>query len=165
MAPGVAVHELGHLLLCRISGVAVRQVVLFRIGSPAGFVAHAAPRLLRQHLAISSGPLLVSSALATALFVAATRLAFGRPAPWWPAGALVALWLGCSVALEAWPSNGDAQALSRSAAAQLKQWNPGALVALPFAWLLLAANRSRRLGGHWLYAILLGLAAWQIAIP
>lgn len=165
VAPGVAVHELGHLLLCRVSGVRVRQVVLFRIGSPAGFVAHAAPRLLRQHLAISSGPLLVSSSLATALFAAATRLAFARPAAWWPAAALMALWLGCSVALEAWPSSGDAQALGRSASAQLRQWNPGALVALPLAWLLLAANRSRRVGGHWLYAALLGLAAWQIAAP
>src|SRR6478736_4018077 len=64
IAPGVAIHELGHVLLCRLSGVAVRRTVLFQVGTPAGFVTHAAPRLLRQHLAISSGPLLVSSALA-----------------------------------------------------------------------------------------------------
>ena len=141
----------------------MRQVVLFRIGSPAGFVAHAAPRLLRQHLAISSGPLLVSSALATALFALAMRLALGRPAAWWPFAVLVAIWLGWSVALEAWPSTGDAQALRRSAAAQLRQWNLGALLALPLAWLLLVANRSRRIGGHWAYAGLLAAAAWRFA--
>ena len=165
MAPGVVVHELGHLLLCRLSGVPVRRVVLFRIGSPAGFVAHAAPRLLRQHLAISSGPLLVSSAVATGLLALAVHLVRAQPTAWWPGGVLLASWLGWSVALEAWPSGGDAQALRRTAAAQLRQWNPGALLALPLSWLLLAANGSRRLGGHWLYAALLAATAWRLAAP
>jgi hypothetical protein len=152
VAPGVAVHELGHWLLCQVSGVAVRQVVLFRVGSPAGFVTHAAPRLLRQHLAIASGPLFISTILAAILFQQAGHLALLRSTPWWPLLALLTAWLGWSIALESWPSTGDAQALRRSAAAHLRRLNLAALLALPLAWLLLGANCSRRLGGHWLYA-------------
>jgi hypothetical protein len=163
LAPGVAIHELGHVLLCRLSGVAVRQVVLFRIGSPAGFVTHAAPRLLRQHLAISSGPLLVSSSLATTLFALAIRLVLERPGWWWAPASVLALWLGCSTAIEAWPSSGDARALRRSASVQLRQLNPGALLALPLSWGLLAANVTRRFGGHWVYAALLAVLAWRCA--
>jgi hypothetical protein len=162
VAPGVAIHELGHLLLCRLSGVAVRQVVLFRIGNPAGFVTHAAPRLLRQHLAISSGPLLVSSTLAALLFTLAVRLMLEQPGWWWPGVTLLALWLGGSIALEAWPSTGDAQALLRSASLQLRQLNPGALMALPLAWALLGANATRRFGGHWAYAAVLAAFAWRL---
>jgi hypothetical protein len=163
VAPGVAVHEFGHLALCRLSGVPVRQVVLFRIGAPAGFVSHAAPRLLRQHLAISSGPLLVSSLLAGLLFIAAARFCLDRPEPWWPAGLLLSFWLGWSIALEAWPSGGDASALRRSAAVQLRQLNPGAAIALPIAIGLSAANAARRLGWHWLYAALLAFGAVRVA--
>jgi hypothetical protein len=137
--------------------------VLFRIGSPAGFVTHAAPRLLRQHLAISSGPVLLSTVLAWALFVGAVRFGLKQPGPWWPAAALLCAWLGWSVALEAWPSLTDAAALRRSATQQLKALNPGALVALPIAWLLLLLQASRRLGGHWLYTAALAIAALRLA--
>src|SRR5438093_9540947 len=110
LAPGVIVHELGHLLLCRLSGVAVRRFVLFQTASPAGFVIHAKPRLLRQHLAISGGPLVVSSALSVALFVLSARLFLLRPIAWWPAVTLFASWQAWSIALEAWPSRADAGA-------------------------------------------------------
>lgn len=165
VAPGVAVHELGHLALCRLSGVPVRQVVLFRVGTPAGFVSHAAPRLLRQHLAIASGPLVVSSALALACFAFGVHLWVGRPGLLWPLALLLALWLGWSIALEAWPSAGDARALRQSATGQLRQCNPGALLALPLAWILLGLNLTRRLGGHWLYAALLAATTVRLASP
>jgi hypothetical protein len=155
VAPGVAVHELGHWLLCQLSGVAVRQVVLFRIGSPAGFVTHAAPRLLRQQLAIASGPLFLSTLLALSLFQLAARLVLLRPTPWGPTLGAVVAWLGWSIALEAWPSTADAQALARTARVHLRQFNVAALMALPLAWLLLGTCASRRLGGHWMYAALL----------
>lgn len=163
VAPGVIVHELGHLLLCYLSGVAVRQVVLFRVGSPAGFVTHAVPRLLRQHVAISGGPLIVATLLSTALFWLAAHLLATRPGPWWPAAGAIGVWLGGSIALEAWPSSGDAGALRRSASAQLRQFNPGAVLALPLAWLLLGVHSARRLYGHWAYAGLLAAAAWRMA--
>lgn len=163
VAPGVAIHELGHWLLCRWSGVEVRRVVLFQVGSPAGFVSHAAPRLLRQHLAISSGPLVVSSLAAETLFGAAGRLLLERPAPWWPVGLILAGWLGWSIALEAWPSGGDAVALQRSAQAQLRQFHLAAALALLLAWLLRLVHASRRLGGHWLYAGGLAAIALRLA--
>jgi hypothetical protein len=159
----VAVHELAHLLLCRLAGVAVRQVVLFRIGNPAGFVSHATPRLLRQHLAISSGPLLLNSLLALVLFGLAARLLTWRPGVWWPLGALLTLWLGCSIALEAWPSGGDASALRRSALTQLRQFHPVALPAFLVANVLLLVHATRRIGGHWLYTLLLAAIGWRLA--
>lgn len=165
LAPGVIVHELGHVLLCRLSGVAVRQVVLFQVGNPAGFVTHAAPRLLRQALAISSGPLLVNTLLALALFGTAARLLVVRPSPWWPVGVVLGVWLGLSCALEAWPSRGDAQALRRSAVANLRQIHVLALPALLLAWLLLAVDASRRVGGHWLYAAALAAVVLRLAGP
>lgn len=158
----MVVHELGHVLLCHLSGVAVRQVVLFQLGNPAGFVTHAAPRLLRQHVAISSGPLLLSSVLAALLFAIVARLLQTRPLPWWPLGVSVGIWLGWSIALEAWPSTADAAALRRSASAQLRQLQPAALLALLLSWLLSATSASRRLGGHWLYAGLLMLVGSRL---
>jgi hypothetical protein len=139
-------------------------VVLFRVGSPAGFVAHAAPRLLRQQLAIASGPLFLSTVLALSLFQLAARLAPLRPTPWWPALGAIVAWLGWSIALEAWPSTADAQALARTARAHLRQFNVAALVALPLAWLLLGACASRRLGGHWMYAALLTAVGLRLGL-
>jgi len=156
------VHELGHLVLCWLSGVPVRRVVLFRVGSPAGFVTHAAPRLLRQHLAISVGPLAVSSVVAVTLFLLVARLIATRPGHWWPAAAL-GLWPALSIALEAWPSAADAGALRRSAGAQLRQLNVAALMALPLCWLLLVVSASRRLGGNWLYAGFLAAAGLHLS--
>jgi hypothetical protein len=163
VAPGVIVHELGHLALCRLSGVPVGRVVLFRIGSPAGFVTHAAPRLLRQHLAISVGPLAVSSVFAVALFLCVARLMATRPGAWWPAAAVLGLWPALSIASEAWPSTADADALRRSAGGQLRQLNVAALLALPLCWMVLAVNASRRLGGNWVYAGFLAAAALHLS--
>ena len=139
LAPGVVVHELSHWLLCRLSGVSVRRVVLFQLGSPAGYVSHAAPRLLRQHVAIASGPLLVSTSLATGLFYLAATLCSTRPGIWGLAASAVSAWLAWSIALEAWPSLGDARALRLSALWQLRGWNPAAALVL-----LLAARPDDR---------------------
>ena len=155
-------HELAHWLLCRLSGVAVRQVVLFQVGSPAGYVSHAAPRLLRQHLAIASGPLVISSLLAIGLFASGLRLAAARPASWWPLAALLVGWLGLSVALEAWPSAGDASALRRSAALRLRLLDLIAPLAFLLSLVLLAISRTRGLYGHWLYAAGLALVAARL---
>lgn len=149
-------------MLCRLSGVPVGRVVLFRIGSPAGFVTHARPRLLRQHLAISVGPLAVSSIFAVTLFLLVARLVTTRPGHWWPAAAVLGLWPALSIALEAWPSAADAGALRRSATAQLRQLNAAALIALPLCWALLVVNASRRMGGNWLYAGFLAAAALRL---
>jgi hypothetical protein len=144
--------------------VAVRQVVLFRFGNPAGFVSHAPPRLLRQHLAISSGPLLLNSLLALVLFTLAARLMDTRAVLWWPFGVGLGVWLGASIALEAWPSGADALALRRSAMSQLRQLHPTALAALALSYVLLVVHASRRVGGHWAYAALLAATGWRLAV-
>jgi hypothetical protein len=117
---------------------------------------------LRQHLAIASGPLVVSSLLAIGLFVSGLRLALTQPAFWWPVAALLACWLGLSVALEAWPSAGDASALRRSAALRLRLLDLVAPLALLVSLLLLAISRTRGLYGHWLYAAGLAVVAVRL---
>jgi hypothetical protein len=163
LAPGVIVHEFGHWLLCRLSGVRVRQVVLFRVGTPAGYVTHAAPRLLRQQLAIAAGPLAVSTLLAATIFVILGRLLFTRPESWWPAAACVLAWLGCSIALEAWPSAADAGALRRLAAQHVRQLNLGAALVLPVSWAIGLLSATRRFGGHWAYTGLLAFVSFRLA--
>ncbi len=41
--PGIIVHELGHLLLCRIAKVKVLGWCLFQLKQPMGFVVHEQP--------------------------------------------------------------------------------------------------------------------------
>jgi hypothetical protein len=137
--------------------------VLFQIGTPAGYVSHAAPRLLRQHLAIASGPLIVSSLLSVGLFASGLRLSLAKPGSWWPLAALMACWLGLSVALEAWPSAGDASALRRSAAVRMRLLDLVAPIALLISLLLLGVSRTRGLYGHWLYAVGLALVAARLS--
>lgn len=135
----------------------MRQVTLFRLGTPAGFVTHAVPGLLRQQLLIASGPLLVNTAAGLVALTVAWRLMTPPHAWWsWPA-TVVLVWLGLSVLLEAWPSAGDARALCRVAAMQARGANPGVVLALPLAWALLGLNWTRQVRGHWLYA---GALAW-----
>ena len=64
--PGVIVHELGHLIFCRLFGVPVAKVCLFRFGNPAGYVLHAEPENAVQHLFISFGPFFANTVLGAA---------------------------------------------------------------------------------------------------
>jgi hypothetical protein len=110
--PGVIVHEFAHAQACRWMGITVIKVCYFRIGNPAGYVLHERPAYAIQHIMVAVAPFffstlfaLIVSSLAVLLFASHALAEFHDiiiPS---------ALWLGFSIALHAFPSSGDADAL------------------------------------------------------
>ena len=131
--PGVIVHELGHYLFCRLLGVPVAKVCLFRLGNPAGYVIHAQPDNALQHLLISLGPFFVNTILGAAVAAPVTApVARFQPGPYWT---YALIWLGIAIAMHAFPSIGDAaslwQGIWRGRGCCLAK-----LIALPFVGLI-----------------------------
>lgn len=110
--PGIVVHELGHLLICRLLGVPVHKVCYFRFGNPAGYVVHDVPESAMRHILISTGPLAFSSVLG-ALIALPGMLPLIQRHPAFPSSYIL-VWLGISIAMHAFPSTGDAKAIWRS---------------------------------------------------
>lgn len=174
-APGTVIHEMAHQLFCRLIGVRVHRVVYFRLGSPAGYVIHGAPRHFRGQLAITSGPLVLNSLLAYAAFVlAASRvamltgvlasslasspgvggfMAFLSACSGDVAVTVLCLWLGLSIALHAFPSSGDARALWLATGTQLRRGNLLAIVGYPLALLIRLVNLLTLVRLHWAYSV------------
>jgi len=107
--PGIMVHELAHVAFCRLFGVKVLKVCLFRLGNPPGYVVHDAPRSTFVHILISVGPFLLNTVLGGLVAIPGTvPVTNGRlpsPAGW------ALIWLGLSIAMHAFPSTGDAKSL------------------------------------------------------
>jgi hypothetical protein len=110
--PGVIVHEFAHAWACRCMGIAVVKVCYLRLGNPLGYVLHERPVYAVQHIMVAVAPFFVSTFIA--LFISSMVSAF------FTSHALIefhdivipsALWLGFSIALHAFPSSGDADAL------------------------------------------------------
>lgn len=110
--PGIVVHELGHLLVCRIFGVRVKKVCYFRLGDPAGYVLHEVPASATQHILIGIGPFALNS-IAGALIALPGMLTLVRH----HSGSRLdyaLVWLGVSIAMHAFPSTGDAKGIWQS---------------------------------------------------
>lgn len=157
-APGVVVHELGHLFFCLLAGVKIFKVKLFQFGETAGFVQHEEPHKFYQAIAISFGPLIINSIIALFLFAKIshnygawfTPLTTGRDL------SLLWLWLGIAIGLHAIPSTGDAQSLFQTST--YRWWrNPLKLIGLPFVGALYALNLFKRLHIEFLYT---GILFW-----
>lgn len=155
--PGVVFHELGHYLFCRLAGTRVYQVVYFRFGNPAGYVIHATPRRFRDHFAIVVGPFVVNSLTGFLLFTSVVGK-WARPIRIENVGAqtlllaVIAIWLGLSVALQAFPSRGDARSLWEVTNRHVRRGNLLAVVGYPFVGIIYLVNILRRLGLDWIYA-------------
>ncbi|MEI6512048.1 MAG: DUF3267 domain-containing protein [bacterium] len=106
--PGVIVHEMAHLLFCRLLGVEVMKVCYFRMGNPPGYVIHEQPENAWQQMLIGIGPFLVNSILGGLLAGAFIQQAFSNELNW---PAIVYTWLGISIAMHAFPSMGDAKTI------------------------------------------------------
>lgn len=134
--PGVVVHELGHLALCRVFGIAVHKVCYFRLGNPAGYVIHDKPSSALQQIAIGFGPFLVNTVLGFALgmFTAVART--DRAAmPFWLPAALA--WLSISIGMHAFPSTGDAGSIWRALWARDVAW-PVRILGIPLVGVIYA---------------------------
>jgi Putative zincin peptidase len=110
--PGVIVHEFAHAWACRRMGVRVIKVCYLRLGNPMGYVLHERPASALQHIVIATAPFFVATSLSIAISCAAGAFFVSPAADNYKDVILVlSLWLCFSVALHAFPSSGDADAL------------------------------------------------------
>lgn len=105
--PGVVVHELGHQILCHLTGTRVLKVCYFRFGIPAGYVMHERPRSAWRHLLIALGPFFVNTTAGFGLGWLALRGQLPGATVW--TAKVLPLWLAVAIAMHAFPSSGDAQ--------------------------------------------------------
>lgn len=108
--PGIIVHEISHLVCCRMLGVKVHKVCYFRFGNPAGYVAHDLPGAPQQ-IVVGFGPFFVNTiiGLMLGLTCGIARHRFGVSLLSWPM--ILLPWLTVSVAMHAFPSTGDARSI------------------------------------------------------
>ena len=110
--PGVIIHEFAHAWACRRMGVRVIRVCYLRLGNPMGYVLHERPATALQHIVIATAPFFVSTFLSLMISCAAGAYFAGPAADDYRDVILVlTLWLCFSVALHAFPSRGDGDAL------------------------------------------------------
>lgn len=107
--PGVIVHEFAHQVFCRLYKVPVFKVVYFQLGNPAGYVLHEAPKNKLQSIMISMGPFFVNTIIGALIALPASLQVFTFE----NAGPLdyILIYLGVSIAMHAFPSTGDANAI------------------------------------------------------
>ncbi len=159
--PGVVVHEMGHLIFCRLFGLSVHKVCYFRFGNPAGYVIHEQPCSYGQGFWVSVGPLVISTLIAAAVGFPVGMLVIHHGAPelrHWVLG-----WLAVSIGMHAFPSTGDAANLWRASTSSLFKGNVPALIGFPVVILLYLANILSFLWFDAIYAVAVILAVpWLI---
>jgi len=107
--PGVIVHELAHQLFCRWYKVPVFEVVYFRTGNPAGYVLHEKPQNKWQSLMISIGPFFLNTIIGALIALPAALPVFTFENA--NLFHYLLIYLGVSIAMHAFPSTGDANAI------------------------------------------------------
>lgn len=115
--PGVIVHELAHVLFCRLTGTPICEVCYFRIGNPAGYVIHDQPSSVWRHILIGVGPFFLNSLIGLAAGVAAELMHMDLDKM--TTGGNVFVWLAVSIAMHSFPSTGDARSIWSAV------WSPG----------------------------------------
>lgn len=107
--PGVIVHELAHQLFCRWCKVPVFKVVYFQTENPVGYVVHEVPANKWHSILISVGPFFINTLLGALIAFPAALPVFE-----FNTGGLldyILIYLGVSIAMHAFPSTGDANAI------------------------------------------------------
>ena len=142
-APGVVIHELGHIIFCLFAGVKIHKIRLFQFGSTAGYVIHDEPTKFYQAFLISFGPLIVNSLLALFCFSKIIPPYLDRHV--WVYG-----WLGIAIGLHAIPSTGDAKSLFHTINGRFWR-NPLVMVGYPFVLILYILNFLKTLHIDFVY--------------
>lgn len=110
--PGVMLHEFAHAWACRRLGIRVLKVCYLRLGNPLGYVLHEQPEYAAQHIMVAVAPFFVSTSAALAVSLVSSLLAASPAAAKFRDLAVpVGAWLSFSMALHAFPSSGDGDAL------------------------------------------------------
>lgn len=146
-APGVILHEFGHLFFCLLSGVKVYRIKLFGFKNPVGFVEHAEPEKFFQSLLISFGPLTMNSLIVLIVFSQINE-------PYISITNLIFTWIGCVAALHSIPSNGDASTLHLLTKQRLRR-NPTVAIGYLFVGTIYVLNILKKYRLHWFYVALL----------
>lgn len=146
--PGVIVHELGHMFFCRIFKVKIHKVCYFRFGNPAGYVIHDDPENFKQSFFIDVGPFIVNSVLAIIAFILTALLT-----PVYESYGFLFSWLGISIAMNSFPSKGDAKVLWAVTRKHSKDNGLLRLVGYPFVVIIYVANLLSFLWFDLFYAI------------
>ena len=136
--PGVIVHEAGHMLFCKIRGVAVLDVCFFRVGNPAGYVIHEEPKDFTSAFLVATGPLIVNTLLCFLICfpVLLPMKEFGREDIF----DYALIWLGLSIGMHAFPSTHDAKSLWNHARAAVKEKNLLAVASFPLVVFIFVGN-------------------------
>ncbi|MEN6439518.1 MAG: DUF3267 domain-containing protein [Syntrophobacter sp.] len=153
--PGVIVHEVAHMLFCKLRGVPVLDVCFFRFGNPAGYVVHAEIDNFNTSFLVSVGPFLINSLLCIIICFPAffPFQVFGLRHP----HSYFLLWLGISIGMHAFPSTQDARVLLSHARRAVHSWNPLAILSFPLVVIIYLANILTIFWLDYLYGIGLGL--------
>jgi hypothetical protein len=153
--PGVIIHEAAHMWFCKLRGVAVLDVCFFRVGNPAGYVAHEEIKNFNTAFLVSVGPFIVNSLLCVFICLPAfiPMRVFGVPSPL----SYFLLWLGVSIGMHAFPSTGDAYALQQHAKKAASSGNLLAIMSFPLVILIYLANIGRVFWLDYLYGAAIGL--------
>ncbi|QEM69369.1 DUF3267 domain-containing protein [Geobacter sp. FeAm09] len=157
--PGVVVHEFAHAWACRRLGIRVVKVCYLRLGNPVGYVLHEQPASAVQHIMVAVAPFFVSTAAALAVSLLASLLAASPAAAEFRDPAVLAgAWLGFSIALHAFPSSGDGDALWRDVTSPHMGF-PGKLLLVPAVGLIRLCQAGTAI---WLDAL---FATVLVALP
>lgn len=171
---GVVVHELAHLLACRLYGLPVEEVVLFDPSIPGGYVRHGARGSFTPVFVVGVAPFLLNTAVGVGI-VAALAAAWPPAVGADPAAVATLLayplgaWVAVSALYQAFPSRQDAAALWDHL-----RWLVGARLryllvvpfVAPFVAFLYAVDLGRRVWADALYAVcVVGLTVWAAENP
>lgn len=107
--PGVIVHELAHLIFCKLFNVKVTEVCFFRVDKIPGYVVHETCTNPWKILGISIGPLIVNTVVGGIIGLSAAIPAY-EFGDFRFIDAIV-IWLGISIAMHSFPSQTDAYSL------------------------------------------------------
>jgi hypothetical protein len=153
--PGVIVHEVAHMLFCKIRKVPVLDVCFFRFGNPAGYVVHAPIDDFTSSFLIAVGPFILNSILCIVICFPAylPMQVFGVMHPL----TYALMWLGLSIGMHAFPSNQDASNLWEHAKIAARRGNVLAILSFPLVIVVVVANVLRFFWADLIYGVALGI--------
>lgn len=148
--PGVIVHELGHLVMCRLANVKVFEWCLFRLKNPMGFVVHEKPDSLFKSFLVTFGPFFINS-ISTALLI----VAGGLVSYIFPFGGIFFLWLAISVGAHAFPSFADGKNLLAHTQESIEEGRYLSVFYLPFVGLIYLGGALKFFWIDFIYSLLI----------
>ena len=154
--PGVVVHELGHILFCKLTRTKIKKFSLFQPFMPLGYVVHEKPSTLFREMLIVLGPFILNSFLA--IFMIQLLALFSLPIFF----KFIVIWLIFSFGFHAFPSQADAKSFYLSVKNEIKN-KKITLLYLPIALFFNIMSSSRVLTRLIYPLILLGINSKLLA--